>query len=134
MNDSMGVYVAEQTIKLMLKKSIQVLNSHILVLGFSFKENCPDCRNTKVVDIVRTLRDFHANVTVYDPWVNPSTAQQEYGIDVLNTLPLGQYDGAILAVAHESFMSMDILSLLHEKHVIYDAKSCLPHSIVDGRL
>ncbi len=123
MNDSMGEYVAEQTIKLMLKKGIQVLNSNILVLGFTFKENCPDVRNTKVIDIVHTLQEYHANVTIHDPWANPAIAKQEYSVEILNTLPEEKYDAIILAVAHEEYKSLELSTLSASKTVVFDVKN-----------
>ena len=134
MNDSMGGYVATETIKHMLKKGIQVLNSEILILGFTFKENCPDVRNTKVIDIYRTLYDYNISVTVYDPWANPSMAKYEYGIDVVNELPMQKFDAVIAAVAHKKFESLDILSVLREKHVIFDVKCMFDRNIIDARL
>ncbi len=134
MNDSMGEYVATETIKHMLKKGIQVLNSEILILGFTFKENCPDVRNTKVIDIYRTLYDYNISVTVYDPWANPSMAKYEYGIDVVNELPMQKFDAVIAAVAHTKFESLDILSVLREKHVIFDVKCMFDRNIIDARL
>ena len=118
----------------MLKKGIQVLNSQIIILGFTFKENCPDVRNTKVIDIYRALKEYNVNVTVYDPWANPANAKHEYGIDVLNELPEGKFDAAIAAVAHKAFDGMDVPSLLKEKHVIFDVKCTLDRSIIDARL
>lgn len=134
MNDGMGEYVANETIKLMLKKGIQVLGSHILILGFTFKENCPDVRNTKVIDIYKALREYNLNITVYDPWVNPDIVRHEYGIEVTNELPWEKANAAILAVAHKEFEGMDVLSLLEEKHVVFDVKGMLDKGIVDGRL
>ena len=134
MNDSMGEYVATETIKHMLKKGIQVLNSEILILGFTFKENCPDVRNTKVIDIYRTLYDYNISVTVYDPWANPSMAKYEYGIDVVNELPMQKFDAVIAAVAHKKFETLDILSVLREKHVIFDVKCMFDRNIIDARL
>ena len=134
MNDSMGEYVATETIKHMLKKGIQVLNSEILILGFTFKENCPDVRNTKVIGIYRTLYDYNISVTVYDPWANPSMAKYEYGIDVVNELPMQKFDAVIAAVAHKKFESLDILSVLREKHVIFDVKCMFDRNIIDARL
>ena len=134
MNDSMGEDVATETIKHMLKKGIQVLNSEILILGFTFKENCPDVRNTKVIDIYRTLYDYNISVTVYDPWANPSMAKYEYGIDVVNELPMQKFDAVIAAVAHKKFESLDILSVLREKHVIFDVKCMFDRNIIDARL
>lgn len=134
MNDSMGEYVATETVKHMLKKAIQVLNSEIIILGFTFKENCPDVRNTKVIDIYRTLKDYNANVTVYDPWANPEIALHEYGIEVVNKLSDSKFDAAIVAVAHKAFKSLNVTSLLKEKHVIFDVKSTLDRRIIDARL
>ena len=135
MNDGMGEYVATQTIKLMLKKGIQVLNSDILILGFTFKENCPDVRNTKVADIVRALKEYNVNITIYDTWVNPDIALREYGLNVTNVLPKDmKFDTAVVAVAHNEFMSLNIESLLKSKHVIFDVKSICDKNIIDGRL
>ena len=134
MNDGMGEYVATETVKHMLKKGIQVLNSDLLILGFTFKENCPDVRNTKVIDIYRTLKSFNVNVTVYDPWANPAIAKREYGIDIVNELPKQKFDACIAAVAHKKFEWLDILSLLNEQHVIFDVKCTLDRNIIDARL
>ena len=134
MNDGMGEYVANQVIKLMLKKGIQVLNSNILILGFTFKENCPDVRNTKVIDIYRALKEYNLNITVYDPWANAAVAKHEYGIDITNELPTGKFNAAIAAVAHKEFEGLDVASLLNDNHVIYDVKWTLNPEIVDGRL
>lgn len=134
MNDGMGEYVANETIKLMLKKGIQVLGSHILILGFTFKENCPDVRNTKVIDIYKALREYNLDITVYDPWANLDIVRHEYGIEVTNELPQEKANAAILAVAHKEFEGMDVLSLLEEKHVVFDVKGMLDKEIVDGRL
>lgn len=134
MNDGMGEYVATETVKLMLKKGIQVLDSNMLILGFTFKENCPDVRNTKVIDIYRTLKEFNVNVAVYDPWANPEIVRHEYGIEVTNVLPADKFDTAILAVAHKAFEGLDICSLLKEKHVIFDVKGFCNKEIIDGRL
>lgn len=134
MNDGMGEYVANQTVKLMLKKGIQVLGSQILIMGFSFKENCPDVRNTKVIDIYKTLKDYNANVTIYDPWVNPAVAEAEYGIKIFNELPTQRFDACIVAVAHNQFSKMNILQFLNDSHVLFDVKCSLDRNIVDGRL
>lgn len=134
MNDSMGGYVANETIKLMLKKGMQVFDSQILILGFTFKENCPDVRNTKVIDIYKALKEYNVNITVFDPWANPEIAKQEYGIDITNELPQNKYDAAILAVAHKKFENFNVQSLLKDKHVIFDVKAFLDKSIIDGRL
>ena len=134
MNDGMGEYVATQTIKHMLKKGIQVLGSHIIILGFTFKENCPDIRNTQVINIYYALKEYCAEITIYDPWVNPSMAMHEYSVNVINSLPEGKYDVAIVAVAHTIFEQLDIRSLLKERHVIYDVKGIIDRSLVDERL
>lgn len=134
MNDGMGEYVANEMIKLMLKKGIQVLGSNILILGFTFKENCPDVRNTKVVDIFKALQEYNVNITVYDPWANPAITKHEYGIDVINELPKHKFDVAVMAVAHNEFNGLDVVSLLNEKHVIYDVKGIMDKDLIDGRL
>lgn len=134
MNDGMGEYVADRVVKLMLKKGIPVLKSKILLLGFTFKENCPDVRNTKVIDIVKTLEQYNVDVTVYDPWANRQVAYKEYGVSIVNDLPEEEYDAAILAVAHEHFRNVDVMSYLKKEHVLFDVKSFLPSEIVDGRL
>ena len=134
MNDGMGEYVANRVIKLMLKKGIQVLNSNILILGFTFKENCPDCRNTKIVDIVKALKEYNLNLTIHDPWANPTVAMNEYGIEVINELPTMKFDAAIAAVAHKKFEGLDVLSLLKDKHVIFDVKAMLNTDIIHDRL
>ncbi len=134
MNDGMGEYVANQTVKLMLKKGIQVLNSDILILGFTFKENCPDVRNTKVIDIYKALKEYNLNITVYDPWANPAVVEREYGIRITNELPSQKFDAAIAAVAHKKFEVLDVPALLKPQHVIFDVKCTLDRSIVDGRL
>lgn len=134
MNDSMGEYVATETIKLMLKKGIQVLGSRLLLLGFTFKENCPDVRNTKVIDIYHALKEYNIDIVVYDPWACPVIAKREYGIDIVNDLPTEKFDAAIAAVAHKKFEDIDVLSLLKDKHVIFDVKCTLDRKIVDGRL
>ena len=134
MNDGMGEYVASQTIKLMLKKGIQVLGSKLIILGFTFKENCPDVRNTKVIDIYRALKEYNIDITVYDPWANPEIAKREYGIDIVNELPAEKFDAAIAAVAHKKFENLDVPSLLKPQHVIFDVKCTLDRNIVDGRL
>ena len=134
MNDSMGEYVATETIKLMLKKGIQVLGSRLLLLGFTFKENCPDVRNTKVIDIYHALKEYNIDIVVYDPWASPAIAKCEYGVDIVNDLPTEKFDAAIAAVAHKKFEDLDVLSLLKDKHVIFDVKCTLDRKLVDGRL
>jgi UDP-N-acetyl-D-galactosamine dehydrogenase len=134
MNDGMGEYVADQVVKLMLKKGIQVLNSKILVLGFTFKENCPDVRNTRVIDIVRTLQQYNAHVTVHDPWANSDVAHREYGVEIANELPRDTFDAVILAVAHDEFRNLDMNQITNGVRVVYDVKSILSEDVIDGKL
>lgn len=138
LNDGMGEYVGNQVVKLMNKKGILVKNAHILILGVTFKENCPDIRNTKVVDIYTTLREYSENITVCDPFANPSEVSEIYGIDIVSKNKIEPYenhfDVVILAVAHDEFRSLDIQKLAKENSVIYDAKGALDRSIIDGRL
>lgn len=134
MNDGMGAYVAEQVVKLMLKQGIQVLGSHVLILGFTFKENCPDVRNTKVIDIIKTLREYNVNVTIHDPWANPEIAQREYGVEVKSVLPTARFDAIVLAVAHKEYEGIDLVPLQADKAVVYDVKSFLPPHSYDQRL
>lgn len=134
LNDGMGAYVAEQTIKCMNKKGVIVKDAKILLLGITFKENCPDIRNTKIVDIYHTLKEYTDNITVYDPWANPSKVKHEYGIDVVNDFPAEKYDAVILGVAHKQFLELDVRQFVEENGVIYDVKGVLPRDIIDGRL
>ncbi len=137
LNDGMGAYVANQTIKCMNKKGVMVKDAKILILGFTFKENCPDIRNTKVIDIYHTLREYTPNITVCDPWADPEIAEKEYGIRIvtnLSSLSANYYSACIAAVAHKEFEGLDINGLLKEKHVVFDVKCTLDRSIVDGRL
>ncbi|MBQ1751573.1 MAG: nucleotide sugar dehydrogenase [Bacteroidales bacterium] len=134
LNDGMGAYVAEETIKCMNKKGVMVKGSKILLLGITFKENCPDIRNTKIVDIYNTLQEYTDNITVYDPWADPSKVRREYGIEIVNEVPKEKFDAAILGVAHKEFLDLDIKSLVKEGGVIYDVKGILPREIVDARL
>lgn len=133
MNDSMGEYVAQQVIKLMIKKGIQVLGSNILILGFTFKENCPDVRNTKVIDIVNALREYDLNITIYDPWANADIANKEYGVQITNELPQSKFDAAITAVAHDKFKHIDVKSMVKPDSVVYDVKWMLNNNC-DGKL
>lgn len=136
LNDGMGAYVANQVVKCMNKKGVLVKDARILILGITFKENCPDVRNTKVVDIYITLGEYSKNVTVYDPWVNADRVKLEYNIDVVNTLPSEEkFDAIILAVSHKQFLDLDITSLKRSTlSVIYDVKGILPRNVIDGRL
>lgn len=135
MNDGMGEYVADRVVKLMLKKGIQVLGSEILILGFTFKENCPDVRNTKVIDIYNALCEYHLNIRVYDPWADPDIVAKEYGITVINHLPNDkQYDAVILAVAHSDFKDINLAPLLTSNSVIFDVKGMLEKGNATDRL
>lgn len=134
LNNSMGAYVANQTIKQMNLKGVPVKDARILILGFTFKENCPDIRNTKVVDIYHTLSEYTPNITVYDPCVDAEKAWHEYGIKVTNAKPSSPFDVAILAVAHDAFRVLDIRALVHQPGVVYDVKGVLPKNIIDARL
>lgn len=134
MNDGMGEYVANQVVKLMLKRGIQVLNSNILILGFTFKENCPDVRNTKVIDIYHALKEYGVNISVYDPWANPMIVEKEYSIKTTNELLSSKFDAVILAVAHEDFENLDINRFVNSSSVIYDVKGVLNSKMVAGRL
>ncbi|MDC4955188.1 Vi polysaccharide biosynthesis UDP-N-acetylglucosamine C-6 dehydrogenase TviB [Acinetobacter baumannii] len=137
LNDSMGAYVVTQLVKGMIKKKIQVEGAKVLVLGLSFKENCPDIRNTKVIDIVKELQEYHMDVDVYDPWIDSEETQHEYGITPVKQPTAGQYDAVILAVAHNEFKEMGIetiRSLGKASHVLYDLKYVLDQSESDIRL
>lgn len=135
LNDGMGEYIAHEFIKLMIKKDITVKAAKILVLGITFKENCPDVRNTKVVDIIKVLKEYSIDVTLFDPWANSDEVSHEYGITSVRELPKDvQFDGALLAVAHDEFLRYDIKSLLKANSVIYDVKAVLNKTSVDGRL
>jgi len=122
MNDSMGEYVASQVVKQMIKKGICVKASDILVLGITFKENCPDIRNSKVVDLICALKEYETNVTIHDPWANPEEVKHEYGLEVLTEMPDGKFDAVVLAVAHREFEGMDFLGLLKRGGVVYRVK------------
>ena len=135
LNDGMGDYVANQTIKCMNKKGIMVKDANILILGITFKENCPDVRNTKVVDIYSTLSEYTSNITVFDPWADTEKVKKEYGIIVCESLPENKkYDAIILAVSHKQFANIDWRKLLITHGVVYDAKGFLDRTQIDGRL
>ncbi|MBQ0016459.1 MAG: nucleotide sugar dehydrogenase [Bacteroidales bacterium] len=134
LNDGMGAYVANQIIKCMNKKGVMVKDAKILLLGITFKENCPDIRNTKVVDIYTTLEEYTHDITVYDPWANANDVMNAYGINITSTQPEGQFDAVILCVAHRQFLDMDVKRIVKDNGVIYDVKGLLPRAVVDGRL
>ena len=136
-NDNMAIYVADRIVRLMIKRGLSVRDSRILVLGLTFKENCPDVRNTKVADLVRELADLGVRVEVHDPWVDPADARHEYGIDLVAAPEPGQYDAVVLAVAHEQFRRLGaegVRAFGRPGAVIYDIKYVLPADAVDGRL
>lgn len=134
LNDGMGDYVANQVIKCMNKKGILVKDSNILILGITFKENCPDIRNTKVVDIYHTLKEYTSNIDVYDPWANADKVKTDYQIMIQNHMTNKKYDAIILAVAHKQFQDFNFDRFKKDKAVIYDVKGILPRNIIDGRL
>jgi UDP-N-acetyl-D-galactosamine dehydrogenase len=135
MNDSMGKYVATEVVKLMIKKSIPVKGSKVLMLGITFKEDCPDIRNTKAIDIYHELMQYDIDVDVYDPWAKPAEVKHEYGINnITNTLPNIKFDAIVLAVAHNSFNTLEISSLIKGNGIIYDVKTFLNYKNIDGRL
>ena len=133
MNDSMGEYVASEVVKLMIKKEIVLHKAELLLLGITFKENCPDVRNTKIVDIVHALKEYGINITIYDPWAKPEEVLHEYGIVTTKTVPTSQFDAVILGVSHTVFNTLDINSLTKSNNVVYDVKGFLTAE-VDGRL
>lgn len=135
-NDSMGAFVADKVVKLLIGHDFKVKNAKVLVLGMTFKENCPDIRNTKVVDVVNELREFQCDVDIYDPWASAEEVRREYGISLMPGLPdRGGYDAIILAVGHRQFLELDIPSLLSSpKGVVYDIKGILPREIITARL
>ena len=114
--------------------SCQILNSNILILGFTFKENCPDVRNTKVIDIYKSLKEYNVNIVVYDPWADPVIVKHEYEIEMTNKFPEEKYDAVVLAVAHEKFHLLDFFSLTKENAVVFDVKGVYKKDLVDGRL
>ena len=136
-NDGMGAYVASRLVKAMLKRRIQVDGARVLILGLAFKENCPDLRNTRVVDVVAELKDYGCYVDVHDPWVDANEAMHEYGIELVPDLQPGTYDGILLAVAHHTYAAMssiELRALGKDAHLFYDLKSVLPHGGSDVRL
>ena len=133
LNDSMGKHIAIEVVKLIIRKDLKVIESKVLIFGFTFKENCPDIRNTRVIDIYNELRSFDIQVLVYDPWASPDEVKKEYGIEISNQLPNGLFDALILAVAHNKFLEIDY-KLFVKNGIIYDVKGILPKELVDSRL
>lgn len=134
LNDGMGDYVANQVIRCMNLRGVMVKDARYLLLGITFKENCPDIRNTKVVDIYHTLSQYSSDITVYDPWANPESVQRAYGIRIQNHLPQQQFDAVILCVAHSQFLQLDVRSLVRGNGVVYDVKGVLDRHVIDARL
>lgn len=139
LNDGMGAYVANQTIKAMNLKGVKVKDAKILILGVTFKENCPDIRNTKIVDIYHTLKEYTSDITIFDPWANQEAVKHEYDINITNNdinCYIGQYDAVILAVAHEQFAMLNVRNFLKDANngIVYDVKGILPREIADARL
>ena len=134
LNDGMGDYVANQVIRCMNLRGVMVKDARYLLLGITFKENCPDIRNTKVVDIYHTLSQYSSDITVYDPWANPESVQRAYGIQIQNHLPKQQFDAVILCVAHSQFLQLDVRSLVRGNGVVYDVKGVLDRHVIDARL
>lgn len=139
LNDGMGAYVANQTIKAMNLKGVKVKDAKILILGVTFKENCPDIRNTKIVDIYHTLKEYTSDITIFDPWANQEAVKHEYDINITNNdinCHIGQYDAVILAVAHEQFAMLNVRNFLKDANngIVYDVKGILPREMADARL
>lgn len=133
LNDSMGDYVASQVVKLMIKKGVIVNGSNLLMMGITFKENCPDVRNTKIVDVIKSLKEYGINVTIFDPWASPIEVKHEYGYDMVNELPKEKFDAVVLGVSHKEFIEIDYTSIKKDVGVIYDVKGILG-SKADGKL
>ena len=134
LNDGMGDYVASQIVKCMIKKDIPVNGANILILGITFKENCPDVRNTKAVDLINSLKDYGANITIHDPWANEQEVLHEYGLTSLKILPNQKFDAVVLTVSHNKFKGLDYQSLKNNNAVLYDVKNFIDDTFVDGRL
>lgn len=128
MNDGMGKYVASEIVKLMVQHDMKVKNSSLLALGITFKENCPDVRNTKAVDVISNLKSYGINVDVYDPWASKEEVEKEYGLSLLDKLPNTTYDTIVLCVSHSEFLSLDLNGLKHEKSLVYDVKGVLEYA------
>jgi len=133
LNDSMGGYIASEVIKLMVKEDIRIKDSNILILGITFKENCPDVRNTRVVDVIQNLIDFGTTVHIHDPWANPTEVEKEYQIKTSTIIPKEKFDAVVLTVAHTEFLNLNFNSLLKPKGILYDVKGVIK-SKVNGRL
>ena len=133
LNDSMGEYVASQAVKLMIKKGVSINGSSVLLLGITFKENCPDVRNTKIVDVIQALQDYGIQVTIYDPWANPAEVAHEYNLVTTQTLPSSTFDAVVLGVAHQQFLGLDYAKFKKAHTIVYDVKGILG-DLADGKL
>jgi UDP-N-acetyl-D-galactosamine dehydrogenase len=133
LNDSMGEYVASQVVKLMIRKGIAINGADLLMLGITFKENCPDVRNTKIVDVIASLKEYGIVITIYDPWANPAEVQHEYNLKCTKNLPNETFDAIILGVSHKEFVDLDYNNLKKENAILYDVKGILNNK-ADGRL
>jgi UDP-N-acetyl-D-galactosamine dehydrogenase len=132
----MGKYIAAEVVKLLIRKELKIMHARVLQLGITFKENCPDIRNSHAVDVVDGLREFGCEVDIYDPWADPEDVKKEYNLTSfrdLKDLP-GNYNAVVLAVAHKEFLEIDLCSLMDENAVVFDIKGILPRNMVDGRL
>ncbi|MEL1243430.1 nucleotide sugar dehydrogenase [Flavobacterium sp. DGU11] len=133
LNDSMGEYVASQVVKLMIKRNITINNSNLLMLGITFKENCPDVRNTKIVDVIKALKDYGINITIFDPWANPAEVKHEYGLETVREMPHDKFDAVVLGVAHNEFKDLDFTQVKTANSIVYDVKGILGAK-ADGKL
>ena len=134
LNDSMGDYIASEVVKLMITKDVPIKNANVLVLGITFKENCPDVRNTKAVDVITALKGYGVNITIYDPWANKEEVMHEYQLESTQKTPTRKFDVLVLTVAHKEFLDLDFNAIVNKNHVIYDVKNILPTKIIDGGL
>ena len=134
LNDSMGGYVASEVVKCMIKKKINVSEAEVLMLGITFKENCPDVRNTKIVDVISALEAYGVKVSTYDPWANPEEVKREYGIEVTDKLPVDRFDAVVLGVSHKEFLTLNLANFKKANAIVYDVKGVLPADDCDGRL
>jgi len=135
LNDGMGAYIAHEIVKLMIRNNVPIKHADILILGITFKENCPDVRNTKVIDIINELSSYNTNITIYDPWAKPEEVAHEYGVNTVTTLPEGKkYNAVVLAVAHKEFVDRDWNDVIKDNGIVYDVKGCLDKTKVNARL
>jgi UDP-N-acetyl-D-glucosamine/UDP-N-acetyl-D-galactosamine dehydrogenase len=133
-NDNMGIFVANRLVKLMITKDLSIKGANVLILGITFKENCPDIRNSKVIDIYNELKQFQINVDIYDPWANPADVLEEYGVKLLTSLDSKKFQGVIVAVAHNEFLSLEFKKFTTSNTVIFDTKACIDRNLIDARL